>query len=258
MIRNSLIIAKKELKGYFDLPLAYVFLVVFLVLSAFFFFRTAFLNEEASLRPLFDLLPWIFLLFIPAVTMRSLAAEQKDGTIEVLLAQPIREHEVLIGKFLGNVSFVLIALAITLPIALSLSLGGSPDYGVIVAQYVGAIFLAAGMVSVGLWASALSRSQTVAFIVALATTFFLTIAGVELIVAGMPAPLDQVVQQISILDHFQSIARGVLDLRDVVYFLSLIAAFLTMSYLFFLRRKVNRKSASYRSLQVGTALIVGI
>src|SRR3990172_1888101 len=116
-------LAKKELNGYFDSPTAYVLLVVWLAAASYFFFRAAFLINEASLRPLFELLPWLLLFFVPAATMRSLAAERKDGTLEVLLSHPINEAEVVAGKLLANVGFILAALALTLPIAIGLMLG---------------------------------------------------------------------------------------------------------------------------------------
>src|SRR3990170_1590900 len=164
-------LAKKEFSGYFDSPTAYVLLVVWSVAASYFFFRVAFLSNEASIRPLFEILPWLLLFFVPAATMRSLAAERKDGTLEVLLSHPISEAEIIAGKLAANVIFILIALALTLPIAIGLMLGGRLDIGMVVGQYLGAAWLIIGLASVGLFASSLGRNQTVAFIVSLAVTF---------------------------------------------------------------------------------------
>src|ERR671913_2354143 len=137
-------VARRELKALFDAPTGYVLLVAFLAINAFLFFRTAYLSQVASLRPMLDLLPWEFLFFVPAVTMRSLAEDIRGGQIEVVLAQPLSELELLLGKYLGSVLFLWIALALTLMIPISLSLGADIPWSTVIAQYVGAGLLAAG------------------------------------------------------------------------------------------------------------------
>ncbi len=257
-MRNILTIARKELRGYFDHPTAYILLVVFLAINFFFYFRGAFLVNEASLRPMFSLLPWIFLFFIPAVTMGALAEERRHGTLEVTLSQPIAEYEFLLGKFVGNWSFVAIALAATLFVPLLLLVGGKPDLGVVVAQYIGALLLAAGMIAVGLFASALTGNQITAFIVATAANFLLMLAGTETLQVGLPSWLSGPVAQLGILPRFINVARGVLDLRDLVYFVSLCAAFLALAYWLLLRDRLSRKGHLYRNLRFGTLAIVAI
>ena len=257
-MRNILTIARKELRSYFDHPTAYILVVVFLVINFFFYFRGVFLMNQATLRPMFDLLPWIFLFFIPAVTMGALAEERRHGTLEVTLSQPIRESELLLGKFLGNWMFVTIALAATLLVPLLLLLGGKPDLGVVVAQYIGALLLAAGMIAVGLFASALTPNQITAFIVATAISFLLMLAGTETLQVGLPAWLSSPVAQLGILPRFINVARGVLDLRDLIYFVSLCAAFLALGYWLLLRDRLSRKGRSYRNLRFGTLAIVAI
>jgi len=257
-MRNMLTIARKELRGYFDHPTAYILLVVFLVLNFFFYFRGVFLTNQASLRSMFDLLPWVFLFFIPAVTMGALAEERRLGTIEVALSQPIRDGELLLGKFLGDLGFIAIALAATLFVPLLLLLGGKPDFGVIVAQYIGAILLAGGITAVGLFASALTRNQITAFIVATAVTFTLMMVGTEVVQIGLPAWIAGPLGQLGILPRFANVARGVIDLRDIVYFVSLCAAFLSLAHWLLLRDRLSRKGQLYRNLRLGTVMIVAI
>ncbi|MGD8699100.1 MAG: Gldg family protein [Gemmatimonadales bacterium] len=257
-MRNIWTIARKELRGYFDHPTAYILLVVFLAINLFFYFRSAFLIGQASLRPMFELLPWILLFFVPAVTMGSLAEEKRHGTLEVVLSQPIQEHELLIGKYLGDVMFVAIALAGTLLVPLLLTLGGSPDFGMVVAQYFGSLLLVAGMTAAGVFASALTRNQITAFIVGTASIFVLMLAGTEVVQMGLPSWLSNPVAQLAILPHFTNVTRGVIDLRDLVYFAALAVAFLSLAYWLLARDRLSHKGALYRNLKLGTALLVAI
>lgn len=256
MIRRVWVLARKELKAHFDSPTAYVLLTVWAAIVAFFFFRAAYLIGEASLRPLFELLPWFLLFFVPAVTMRSLAAEKKDGTIELLLSHPISEAEVVIGKLLANVLFMLTALGLTLTIPLGLSLGGSLDLGMVLGQYMGAVFLIIGLTAVGLFSSSASRNQTTAFIIALAGCFVLLATGLDFIIMSVPSALTDPVRQLSALTHFDSMTRGVIALTDVAYFAALTAIFLVLSYFSIRRDRESTHTARYRSLRVGTGLIV--
>ena len=257
-MRNLWTIVRKELRTYFDHPTAYILLVVFLVINFFFYFRSAFLLAEASVRPLFDLLPWILLFFIPAATMGALAEERRHGTLEVTLSHPIREHQFMLGKYFGNLLFIAIALAGTLLVPILLLLGGMPDFGVIVAQYIGSLLLAAGMAAVGIAASALTRNQITAFIVGTAVIFLFILTGTELVQIGLPGWLAGPVGQLAILTHFTNVARGVIDLRDVVYFVAFAAAFLALGYWLLLRDRLSHGSRLYRNLRLGTATIVAI
>jgi ABC-2 type transport system permease protein len=257
-MRNVWTIVRKELRGYFDHPTAYVLLVVFLAINCFFYFRSALLLGEASLRPMFDLLPWILLFFVPAVTMASLAEEKRLGTLELALSHPIREHELLLGKFVGNLLFVAIGLGATVLVPFTLLAAGRLDFGVVVAQYIGGLLLAGGMTAVGLFATSLTRSQITAFIIGTAVTFVLMMLGTEVVQIGLPSWLGGVAAQLGILGHFASVARGVIDLRDVVYFVALAAAFLALAYWLLLRDRLNRRGRLYGNLRVGTALVVAI
>ncbi|MFL5494424.1 MAG: Gldg family protein [Gemmatimonadales bacterium] len=250
------IVARRELKSLFDLPTGYVLLVVFLTINAFLFFREAYLSQVASLRPMLDLLPWELLFFVPAVSMRSLAEDLRGGQIEVVLAQPLSELELLLGKYLGAVLFLWAALALSLAIPLGLSLGAALPWGTIIAQYAGAALLAAGLAGVGVWASSLTRSQITAFILAAGLMFLLVLLGLNPLIVGLPAGLGAVAARVGVLSHFESLGRGVVDLRDVVYFLSLAGVFLSLAYGALLGRKLAPRGGALRRLRTGVGVLV--
>ncbi len=223
-------IARREVKALFDQPTGYVLLIVFLAINAFMFFRNAYLSNTASLRPMLDFMPWVFLFFVPAVAMRSLAEDIRSGLLEIVLAQPISEAELVIGKYLGVLLVLLGALGTTLLIPIGLELGSELQWGPVVAQYLGAALLAAGFAGIGVWASSLSKSQITAFILAVAVMFVLILVGLDPLLVGLPPFLGTIAARLGVLSHFESIGRGVLDLRDVLYFLSLAAVFLALAY----------------------------
>ena len=256
--KASWTIAKKELKGYVDKPTAYILLVVFAAVSLFLFFRSALLVGEASMRPLFNVLPWIMLFFVPPITMRLFAEEEKAGTMELLLTQPISDMDVLVGKLLGAFFFVCLALATTLPAALTMRFGGAMDYGVVFAQYFGAVMLAAIFVSIGIFASALTKNQVVASIIAITINFVLVILGFDVVLLAAPPAIGAIMQLVSPLTHFENIGRGVIDLRDVIYFASVVIAFGALAYLMLKSKRISRSTPNYYNLQVGIAIIVGI
>ncbi len=249
-------IARRELKVMFDHPTGYILLVVFIAVNDFLFFRQAYVAHAASLRPMLDLLPWVFLFFVPAVTMRALAEESRSGTLEVVLAQPISEAELLAGKYVGQVLFLWLALALTLPIPMGLSIGADMEAGVVVAQYAGAALLALGLGGVGLWASSLSKNQITAFIVSVAVMFVLVLVGLDPLLVGLPPALSTIAAQLGVLSHFQNIGRGVIDLRDAMYFATLAAIFLSLAYLALMTRKLTPKGETLKRLRLGTALLV--
>ena len=235
------IIARRELRALFDLATAYILLVVFVGVNDFLFFRQAEIYGVASLRPMLDLLPWMLLFLVPAVTMRALAEDTRSGVVEIVLAQPITELDLLLGKYLGQLLFLLIALGLTLPIPLALRLGAHVQWGVVIAQYVGAALLMVGLTGVGVWASSVTRNQITAFIVAVAVMFALILVGLDPLLVGLPPRLGAAAAALGVLSHFQGIARGVIDLRDAVYFLSLAAAFLVLAYFALMRRKLTAR-----------------
>ncbi len=254
-MRAIRIIAWRELKALFDQPIAYILLIVFAGLNSYLFFQQLDAYGVASLRPMLDFLPWLFLFLIPAGTMRALAEESRSGTLEVVLAQPITELELLLGKYAGQVLVLLLALALTLPIPLGLALGTAPEPGIVVAQYVGAGLLAAALAAVGIWASSVTRNQITAFIVGVFVMFVLIFVGLDPLIVGLPPRLGAIAASLGVLSHFSQIDRGVLDVRDIVYFVTLAALFLVLAYYVLESRKLTAHGASRRRLRLGTVLL---
>jgi len=252
-------IARRELKALFDQPIAYILLVVFTGVNALLFFREVEVYNIASLRPMLDFLPWLLLFLVPAVTMRALAEDMRSGTLEVVLAQPITELQLLLGKYCGQVLFLLIALAITLTVPLGLALGTAPELGIVVAQYVGAALLVAGLTAVGVWASSVSQNQITAFIVGVFVMFLLIFVGLDQLLVGLPPRLGAIAGALGVLSHFSQIARGVIDLRDAVYFVTLAALFLVLAYFALLSRKLTARGEALKRLRLATVLLaVGV
>lgn len=256
--RNIFSIIKKELKGYFDNPTAYIILIVFLVLWEFLFFRSAFLSGESSLRNLFGVLPWLFLFLVPAITMGSISQEKKDGTIEFLLTRPLKDMELIVGKFLAGFLFAAIALLFVFPIAWSFSNYGNFDWGALCGQYLGALFMAGVLIALGIFVSGIFSSQVSALLVSVAGSFFLIIAGYGLITERMPLFLAPILEQLSVSTHFESMSRGVIDLRDIWYFLSATAVFLSLAYLWLIKRRYGNNKKAYHNYQAAVWLFVGI
>ena len=252
------VVAGREFRSYFDQATAYILLVVFLVANFFFFFRAVFATNGASLRPMFDLMPWLLLFFVPAVTMRSIAEDRASGTIELVLAQPIRDVDYLLGKFFGIMGFLGVALAGTVAAWFAMNAGGEPLVGPAVAQYAGTLLLCAAFVAIGLWASATTRNQITAFILAVAVTFFLVALTLPVVLIGLPPSLAAVARRLGVLSHYGNITRGVLDLRDVVYFVSLAITFLGLAYVVIQRTRRNAASRTFRTLQAGVAGLIAV
>jgi ABC-type uncharacterized transport system involved in gliding motility auxiliary subunit len=250
-------IARRELRALFDMPTAYILLIVFVAVNDFLFFRQVSMYGVATLRPMLDLLPWLLLFLVPAVTMRAVAEDTRSGVIEVVLAQPITELELLLGKYVGQVLFLWVALALTCALPLGQALGAHPQWGVVIAQYVGAALLIVGLGGVGVWASSITRNQITAFIVAVAVMFVLILVGLDPLLVGLPPRLGAIAGALGVLAHFTGIARGVIDLRDAVYFLSLAAVFLVLAYFALMRRRLAPRGPALERLRLGTALLVG-
>jgi ABC-2 type transport system permease protein len=245
IFRNIWIIMKRELSGYFGSPVAYVFIVIFLLLTGFFtFFISKFFEAgQADLNGFFQWHPWLFMFLVPAVAMRLWAEERRLGTIELLLTLPVTIIEVVLGKFLAAWCFIGIALALTFPLVLTVMYLGNPDLGVILCAYLGSFLMAGTFLSVGSMTSALTRSQVVSFILAVVACLFLILAGFAPVTATLsgwaPLWLVDLVASTSVLSHFASISRGVLDLRDLLYYLSV------MVFMIFVNGVIlqNRESA---------------
>ncbi len=219
---------KRELAGYFGSPVAYVFIVIFLILCGFFTFYVSNFYElgQADLRAFFEWHPWIFLFLVPAVGMRLWADERRTGTIELILTLPITLTEVILGKFLAGWLFLGIALFLTFPLVLTVTYLGAPDLGAALSAYFGSFLLAGAYLSVGSMTSSLTRNQVISFILSVVICLFLVLAGwppVTGIISGWaPMWLVDVVSGFSFMPHFQSMERGILDLRDIFYYISVI------------------------------------
>jgi len=222
-------LARREFAGAFASPVAWAWLVVFLGFTNWFFFRGFFVLGTASLRGLFALAPWSLLFLVPALTMRLFAEEQKLGTIEVLLTWPLLEREAVLGKFLGALALLAASLVATAPIPLTVFLLAPPDPGPVLAGYLGLLLLGAAYLAIGLFASTLTENQIVAYIVGLCLAFGLFVAGEDFVLVAAPAALAPLLAALGLGAHFWSIGRGVLDTRDVVYFLSVIGFFLYLA-----------------------------
>ena len=229
---NICIIAKRELKNYFATPLAYIFLVIFLALTGSFAFYIGrfFSSEQASLQVFFTYHPWLYMMLMPAIAMRLWAEERKSGTIEILMTLPVSTTETVLGKFFAAWLFSGIALLLTFPIWISVNWLGSPDNGVIIASYLGSFFMAGAFLSIGSCISALTKNQVIAFIVAATVCFLFTMSGLDMVLdffrSWAPEIVVQTIASMSFLTHFSAILKGVIDLRDLIYFLSLIAFWL--------------------------------
>ncbi|MFS8637074.1 MAG: Gldg family protein [Gemmatimonadota bacterium] len=252
-MKQTWTIARREFRSYFDHPTAYILVVAFLALALFLTFRSLFALNVASLRSFFSLLPWLFSVFVPAITMRSFAEERRSGTYEWLAAQPVREADLVLGKFIGNLLFALVALAGTIPTALGVLVLSEADAGVVLAQYVGAAFLAAQMTGIGLFASAATRNQITAFILGGAICFGLLLIGLDVVLIGLPPTLAGAAARLSLLSHFENIARGVIDLRDALYFVSTAALFMGLAYFLLLRERLSLLGGAYKRLRAGIA-----
>jgi len=213
-------IFKKEFRTYFVSPIAYIVISIFLIVTGWFFFSTFFLFNQANLRNFFSLLPVVFAFVVPAVTMRLFSEELNVGSYEILLTMPVTYREVVLGKFLAGVAFVTAMLLPTLAYPVTITFLGDLDWGPVVGGYVGAVLLGASFSAVGLFASSLTRNQIVAFIVGVAICFTLVL--IDKILFFLPSPLVGVLEYLGADYHFENISKGILDSRDIVYFLSLI------------------------------------
>lgn len=226
---------KREFAAYFATPLAYVFIVIFLfAMGAFTFYVGRFYdNGIADLSVFFGYHPWLYLFLVPAIGMRLWADERRTGTIELLLTLPIPIWATVVGKFLAAWAFTAVALALTFPIWITVNVLGDPDNGVIIASYVGSLLMAGGYLAISAAISASTDNQVIAFVVSVAVCFLFTISGAALVLdffqLWAPVVLVNTISSFSFLTHFQAITSGVIDLRDLVYFSSLIALFLAFN-----------------------------
>jgi ABC-2 type transport system permease protein len=230
-MRNAWIIAGKEFRSYFNSTIAYIFMVVFLLLTTFLFFELQkfFVIGQATLRDFFGLVPILFLFFVPAISMRMWAEERKMGTLETLMTLPVRDWEVVVGKFLGSYLFLILTLALTFPLPIITASLGNVDWGAFVCGYLGLVLLGGAYLAIGLWISSLTENQIVAFVGAAVLCLILFIAGVDLILTALPGWMVPFMKGLSLGSRFTSIERGVIDSRDIIYYLSMIGFFLFLN-----------------------------
>lgn len=228
---------KKEFFSYFNSPIAYIFIAVFLVAGNWLFFQNFFLYQQASMRNFFSLLPWIFLFLAPALTMRLWAEERKNGTAEFLFTLPLTDWQAVLAKFFGSLAFVAAALLATFTVPLTVIFLGNVDLGPVIGGYLGALLLAGSYLSIGLFASSVTKNQIVAFIIGLGACFIFFIAGYDFVVMTSPDWLAPILSFIGLGNHFDNISRGVIDTKDIIYYLSFIFLFLWLNV-----RLIGRRS----------------
>jgi len=244
-MRNVGIIMRRELASYFATPLAYVFIFIFLVLASWFTFYLGGFYEhgQADLDPFFAFHPWLYLFLIPAISMKLWAEERKSGSIELLMTQPVSLRDAVLGKFLAAWIFTALALALTFPMWITVNYLGHPDNGAILAAYLGSLMLAGGFLAIGSCMSALTRNQVVAFILGVVVSFVFLLAGfpgvLDVFRGWAPQALTDAIASLSLLTHYESIMKGVIDVRDLLYFAMLISLFLVATGVTLELRKAN-------------------
>lgn len=234
-LQNVLPVFRREIRSYFNSPVAYVVMIVFLSIIGWFFSSNLFLQNLATMRVVFELVPLVFLFFVPAVTMRLLAEEKKSGTLELLITKPVSDVEIVLGKFLAGWVLVAATLLPTLLFLITLMILGSPDVGPVLAGYAGLLLMGGVYVAVGLLASSLTENQIVAFIIGFLIVFILYM--LDKVLIYVPSGLASTFEFLAIDTHFSNIARGVIDSRDVIYFASLLGFSLMLATASLERRK---------------------
>lgn len=218
---------KRELRSYFNSPVAYIVITVFLLITGWLFSSRFFLVNQATLRDAFGIIPLVLVFFVPAITMRLVSEERKSGTIELLVTMPVKDVEIILGKFLASVVLLTVAILLTLSYAIAASALGDLDVGPVIGGYLGLVLMGAAYLSIGVLASSLSENQIVAFIVSFLVIFSLFM--LDQILVFIPAGLVSFFEYLSIDYHFANISRGVIDTRDLVYYLSVICVCLVLA-----------------------------
>lgn len=243
-MRTTFVIAGRELNAYFATPVATVFIVIFLVLQGALTFNLGnfFSRGQADLGPFFTFIPWVFLLLVPAITMRLWAEERRLGTIELLLTLPITQSQAVLGKFLAAWAFCAIALVLTFPFVITVNYLGAPDNGVIASGYVGSLLVAGSFLAIGSALSALTRNQVIAFVLGVAVCFLFAVTSYPVVTDFLSRNtpiLAEIARRIAVIDRFQDFTRGVVSLRDLVFFASFIGFWLFLNTVLVEQRKAD-------------------
>lgn len=227
--RTVWVLFKKELMAYFNSPIAYIFIGVFLVVGNWLFFNSFFVAGQANLRAYFSLLPWIFLFLSPSITMRLWAEEKKSGTIEFLLTLPITDVQAVLSKFLSALAFLFISLVLSLTLPITVSMLGNADWGPILGGYIGALFLGGSYLALGLFISSLTKNQIIAFVLGLVACFGAFIIGADFVLASAPDFMVPTMRFLGLGSHFYNVSKGVIDSKDIFYYLTFIFIFLWLN-----------------------------
>ena len=244
-MNGLLSIYKREFTSYFVTPVAYVFIVIFLLMTGVFtFYLGAFYeSNQADLEPFFRFHPWLYLFLIPAISMRLWSDERKSGTIELLMTLPVSITDTVVAKYLAAWSFTAIALSLTFPMWITVNYLGSPDNTVILASYIGSLIMAGGFLAIGSCISALTKSQVIAFVISVVICFMFILSGfpmvLDLFESWAPQAVVDAVASFSFLTHFTSIKKGVIDIRDLIYFAALITFWLYVNIIIIENKKAD-------------------
>jgi ABC-2 type transport system permease protein len=236
-MKRFTVIFKKEFLSYFASPIAYVYLFVYIGLTNWLFFKTFFLGGQATMRPYFGILPIVFLFFVPAVTMRLWAEEKKAGTIEILFTLPLQVTEVVLGKFFAAYAFLSISLLLSISVPISVAIAGDPEWGPIIGGYLGAFLMGGAYLAIGMFVSNLTENQIIAFILGVVVTFIFYILGSPIVTFTLPNFIVPIFSFLGLGIHYDSIGRGVIDSRDIIYYLSMMGVFLFLNIYFIENRK---------------------
>ncbi|MBU0519025.1 ABC transporter permease [bacterium] len=226
-MNNVLSIYRKELRSYFNSPVAYIVITVFLLIAGWFFATNFFLIGQATVRTALSVIPLIFIFFVPAITMRSIAEEKKSGTIELLVTMPTRDMDIILGKFFAGLTLLIVAILFTQAYVITASIFGNLDGGPTFGAYLGLILLGATYLAIGIFASATTENQIIAFIIGFGIIFVFFM--LDKVLLFIPSPLVSVFEYLSTDYHFNSLARGVIDTRDLIYYVSLTAFMLILA-----------------------------
>lgn len=226
-MKNIFNILRREFSAYFSSPIAYIFITAFLIINNGLFFNSFFIGNQANMRSFFSLLPWIFLFFVPAISMRLWAEEKRLGTFETLLTLPVRDYEVVMGKYLAGFLFLSLAIILTTTVPVTIAYIGALDKGPVIGGYVGAILLGGAYLAIGIFASGLTINQVIGFLAALSISFILLIIGEDFL--NLSGPLAAIVKPFALGTHFKNISRGAIDTRDIFYYFSVIVFFLSLN-----------------------------
>ena len=233
-------IFNKECRAYFGSPIAYIYIITFIIFMNWYFFRSFFLIGQATMRPFFDLAPWVLLFLVPAISMRSWAEEKRSGTLDFLFTFPIKDIELVIGKFAASVVLLLITICGTLPIVIVVCTLGSPDIGPIITGYIGLFLLATSFLSIGFFISACTKNQIIAFILSIVVCFFSYILSQSIMLYAVPEFMVPLFRALSLGAHYESISKGIIDTKDVFFYFSIIGFFLYCNTQMLESRKIKQ------------------